>query len=41
MEGTELTNLVRKLGNLIIDAPKRLPPKTMNEEWKKNTSLSL
>jgi len=35
MKGTELTNLVRKLGNLIIDAPKRLPPKTMNEEWTK------
>lgn len=35
MKGTELKNLVRKLGNLIIDAPKRLPPKTMNEEWTK------
>ena len=35
MKGTDLVNLVRKLGNLITDAPKRLPPKTMNEEWTK------
>ena len=35
MKGSELTNVVRKLGNLVMDAPKKLPPKTMNEEWTK------
>ena len=35
MKGSELTNVLRRLINLTIDAPKKLPPKTMNEEWTK------
>lgn len=35
MKGSELTNELRKLINLTIEAPKKLPPKTMNEEWTK------
>jgi len=35
MKGSELTNVLRKLAALTINAPKKLSPKTMNEEWTK------
>jgi hypothetical protein len=35
MKANELTNAVRNLGTLITDAPSKLSPKTMNEEWTK------
>ncbi len=39
MKGNELTNVIRKLGSITIDAPKKLPPKTMNEEWTKRALI--
>ena len=39
MKGSELTDVVRKLAALSMDAPQRLGQKTMNEEWTKKSLI--
>jgi len=39
MRGSELTDVVRKLAALSLNAPKTLSPKTMNEEWTKRSLI--
>jgi hypothetical protein len=39
MKGSKLTDVIRRLASLAIDAPKKLGPKTMNEQWTKKSLI--